>query len=111
MLKERFLALWKILQKAKLISILLLLIVGAACVVFTVYQEQVEEPDLDDYHEGVPVGKYEWRSHNLLISSIGFACLIGGAILSVWLLLMRGRKRAAEKRIEDSAEAEETTET
>lgn len=109
--------LYKILQKAsvktcihakKIIYIILaLLIVGAACVVFTVYQEKIADPDLDDYHMGIPsTGEYEWRSHNPLISSIGFACLIGGASLSVWLLLMRGRKMAAEKRFEDSEEAE-----
>lgn len=105
----RFIKLYKMLQKVKLVYIiLLLLIVGAACVVFTVYQEKFADPDLDDYHMGIPsTGKYVWRSSNLLISGIGFACLIGGAILSVWLLRMHGRKMAAEKRLEETEEAEE----
>lgn len=118
MAKERLLAIQKILQKAsvktcihakKIICIILaLLIVGAACVVFTVYQEKIADPNLDDYHMGIPsTGKYEWRSHNPLVSIIGFASLILGAILTVGLLWMHRMKIAAEKRVDDSEEAEE----
>lgn len=103
----RFIKLHKILQKAKLIYITpLLLIIGAACIASTVYQEQIEEPDLDDYHMGIPSGIYVWKSHNPLASSFGIACLIFGAILTVGLLLMHRRKISAEKRKDDNGEAE-----
>lgn len=69
--------------------IIVLLIVGVTCMVMSVYQEKIADPDLDDYHMAIPTGKYEWRSRNLLVTSIGVACLIVGAILTLLMVILQ----------------------
>lgn len=70
----------------KLIGIgVALLIVGIVFVAGTVYQELVEEPKPEDYHMGIPMAKYEWRSRNqtvtqigILIMGLGVGFILGG---------------------------------
>ena len=69
---------------------IVLLIAGILALATTLYQEKVEyEPDLEDYHMGVPTEKYEWRTRNMAVTSAGAILIVFGVALNLVGLKMK----------------------
>ena len=75
----------------------LMMISGFILIVSTLYQELVYEPEFpEDYHMQIPVGRYEWRSRNPILTWLGIGCLIA-SVLPLMLCLLKYPKKEVAK--------------
>ena len=78
-------------MKKKLLGIGVALgIIGIILLVATIYQQKLSPPEDEDYHMGIPsTGTYEWRSHNIGITSVGAIFTAIGICFSLLAIIKR----------------------